>query len=454
MEIFVRDREFYRKMLRIGIPVVLQSAITIGVNLMDTVMLNKLGEIQISASSLANQITNLFHIFCMGVGCGASVMTAQYWGKRDLEPLRQVVTIMLRCITAAGALVMLLALFLPDYLMALFAPGDQAVISAGVEYFTFLAYTYPLYGISLTITLVLRSVSSVRLPLFTSVLVFFINVFFNWVFIFGALGAPRMEIAGAALGTLIARVVEVVIICAFFFHWDSKIGYRPRHLIQSCRGHLSAFCRCSLPVVVSDSLLGVGNTALAMIMGRISSAFVAANAITMVVSRLTNVIIQGVGNASSVLTGNTLGRGEPERAYRQGITFLALGVIFGMAAGGIIWAISPAVVDFYEISPTTRTIAMEQMWAMALLIPFQTLAYITTKGVLRGGGDTRFLMLADILFLWAASIPLGYATGLVWGFGAFWVFLALHIDFILKTVLCIWRFFTKKWIKPVSEVFR
>ena len=123
MEIFVRDREFYRKMLRIGIPVVLQSAITIGVNLMDTVMLNKLGEIQISASSLANQITNLFHIFCMGVGCGASVMTAQYWGKRDLEPLRQVVTIMLRCIIAAGALVMLLALFLPDYLMALFAPG-------------------------------------------------------------------------------------------------------------------------------------------------------------------------------------------------------------------------------------------------------------------------------------------------------------------------------------------
>ena len=450
MQIFVRDRQFYSKMLHIGIPVILQSAITIGVNLMDTVMLAGLGEAQISASSLANQITNLFHVFCMGMGCGASVMTAQYWGKGDISSLRRVVPIMLRIVTVAGLLVMAAAILIPDRLMALFAPGEADVIQAGVRYFTFLAYTFPFYGISLTLTLVLRSVSSVRLPLVASITVFFINVFFNWVFIFGKLGAPRMEIAGAAVGTLIARLVEVAMICGYFFHWEKKIGYRVRHLFLPCRSFLASFCQFSLPVVVSDSLLGVGYTALAMIMGRIGSAFVAANAITMVVSRLTNVIIQGVGNASSVMTGNTIGEGDADTAYRQGITFLALGLIFGVAAGVVIWAISPFVVGFYQISEATRAIAMEQMYAMAILIPFQTMAYVTTKGVLRGGGDTRFLMVADILFLWAASIPLGYAAGLLWGLDAFWVYLALHIDFAIKAVLCTGRFFTKKWIKVVK----
>ena len=448
MAIFVRDRNFYRTMLAIGVPVVLQSAITIGVNLMDTVMLAKLGEAQISASSLANQITNLFHIFCMGVGSGTAVMTAQYWGRRDLDSLRRVVTIMLRLITVIGLIVMALAIFIPDKLMWLFAPGDADVIREGVRYFTFLAYTYPFYGISLTLTLVLRSVGSVRLPLFTSILVFFINVFFNWIFIFGELGAPRMEIAGAAVGTLIARAAEVVIICAYFFH-EKKIGFRLRHLLQPCRTYLASFCKFSLPVVVSDSLLGVGNTALAMIMGRVGSTFVAANAITMVAFRLTNVIIQGVGNASGVITGNTLGMGDTDRAYRQGVTFLALGAILGTAAGVIIWLISPPLVNFYEITEATRAVAMEQMLAMAILTPFQTMAYITTKGVLRGGGDTRFLMVADIIFLWCASVPLGYAAGLVWGWGAFWIFICLHVDFFLKTVLCTARFFTKKWIKPV-----
>ena len=449
MAIFVRDRNFYRTMLAIGVPVVLQSAITIGVNLMDTVMLAKLGEAQISASSLANQITNLFHIFCMGVGSGTAVMTAQYWGRRDLDSLRRVVTIMLRLITVIGLIVMALAIFIPDKLMWLFAPGDADVIREGVRYFTFLAYTYPFYGISLTLTLVLRSVGSVRLPLFTSILVFFINVFFNWIFIFGELGAPRMEIAGAAVGTLIARLAEVVIICGYFFLREKQIGYRVKHLFQPCGAYLASFCKFSLPVVVSDSLLGVGNTALAMIMGRVGSAFVAANAITMVAFRLTNVVIQGVGNASGVITGNTLGMGDTDRAYRQGVTFLAPGAILGTAAGVIIWLISPPLVNFYEITEATRAVAMEQMLAMAILTPFQTMAYITTKGVLRGGGDTRFLMVADIIFLWCASVPLGYAAGLVWGWGAFWIFICLHVDFFLKTFLCTARFFTKKWIKPV-----
>lgn len=445
---YLGDREFYKKVAAIAIPISLQSLITIGVNMMDTIMLGKLGETALSASSLANQFISIFQICCMGIGMGASVLTSRFWGMKDNSSLKKAVTIMFRLCFLFGLLFTAATIVTPEGLMRMYT-SEGPVVQAGVSYFQWSVPCYWLLGFSLTTTIVLRSVGQVRVPLVSSILAFFINIFANWVFIFGNLGAPRMEVAGAALGTLISRIFEFLFICGYFLFVDKRVAYRIKDLALKCRDLLGDYLRVSIPVLVSDSLLAFGNSAVAMVMGRIGASFVSANAITTVTQQLSTVLIQGISNASAIITGHTLGEGHTEKAQKQGVTFLGLGAVIGILAGGLIMAISMPIISFYNITDSTKAIAEELMLAVGFIVIFQSMNSILTKGVLRGGGDTRFLMAADILFLWVASIPLGALAGLVWHLPAFWIYTFLKIDQIIKAVWCVFRLKSQKWIKKV-----
>ena len=227
---YLGDKAFYRRIAAIALPISAQLLITVGVNLMDTVMLSSMGDAQLSASSLGGQFINLFQIFCMGIGMGASVLTSRYWGMRELPSLRKTVTIMLRFAIVLSLAFTAATVIAPAGIMQIYTP-EPDIVEYGVVYLRWLIPTYLCIGLSLTCTLVLRSVGSVHIPLRSSIFAFFVNIFFNWVFIFGHLGAPRMEIAGAALGTLIARLFELVFICTHFFFRDQKIGYRLKNLL-------------------------------------------------------------------------------------------------------------------------------------------------------------------------------------------------------------------------------
>ena len=188
-----------------------------------------------------------------------------------------------------------------------------------------------------------------------------------------------------------------------------------------------------------------------MVYGRLGSNFVSANSIAAVTMQLTTVLIQGMSNASAIITGHTLGEGKVRQAQEQGYTFLALGAIFGLVAAGIIVVIAEPVIGFYKITEETRGIAFQLMDAVAVIVFFQAMNSILTKGVLRGGGDTKFLMVADILFLWVVSIPLGCLAGFVWDFPAFWIYFCIRIDQVIKAVWCVWRLKSGKWIKKIDS---
>ena len=447
----VKDKAFYFKAAGIALPIAAQSLITIGVNIMDTIMVGDLGEVALSATSLANQFINIFHICCMGLGMGASVLTARFWGMKDLVSLRKTITIMLRiCIALATAFALVTAVA-PEFVMGIYSP-EADIIEAGARYFNWSVASYWLLGMSLTMTIVLRSVGQAWLPLLTSIIAFFVNIGANYIFIFGKFGAPEMGVAGAALGTLIARAFEFIMIDGYVFFVDKKIGYRIRDLLGKCSDMLREYLRVSIPVLVSDTLLGLGNSAVAIVMGHIGSSFVSANAITTVTQQLSTVFISGISQSSCMVIGHTLGEGDVQRAKTEGNTFLLLGTAIGVLAGGFIMLISPLIISFYNITPETKAIAQELMLAIGLIVVFQSMNSILTKGVMRGGGDTKFLMVADILFLWIVSIPVGAIAGLVLHLPAFWIYVCLKLDQIIKAIWCIGRFRSNLWIKAVHGV--
>lgn len=459
MKLFRKEPEFYKKVFVIAIPIALQSLISIGVNMLDTIMVGSLGDNALSATSLANSFISIYHIFCMGLGMGASVLVSRYWGMKGSgndgegqagRALKQTVALMLRLTLALATLFAVVTLIMPETLMHMYTTESE-IIKQGAIYFRYSVITYFFLGTSLTSTIVLRSVGQVKLPLFVSIGAFFVNLCANYVFIFGKFGAPRMEVAGAALGTLIARVFEAVCIVGYLLVYDKRIAFKFKDLFMKTGSLIGEYIKISIPVLISDGILALGSNSVSMVIGRLGGAFVAANAITAVTQQLSTVVIQGVSQAGAIVTGQTLGTGEKDKTMSQGYMFLGLGFALGAVSAIFITALkNPIIASYSNVSDEARTIANQLMLAISLIIIFQATNSIMTKGVLRGGGDTKTLMVADNIFLWAVSIPLGILAGFVFKMSAFWIYVFLKSDQILKTFWCVWRLRTGKWIKKIS----
>ena len=446
---FETDRSFYKKLFMIALPLAAQNIITVGVNLVDNMMLGQLGETAMSASTQANHYITLFQFCIMGISMGSAVLTSRFWGAKDIRSLKQAVTIALRIAILMALGVTVISAVFAEPILRLYST-DAVVIREGVRYLLWSLPTFLLTALSTVCTNVLRSVNLGRVPLAASIAAFAVNIGANYIFIFGKAGAPAMGVAGAALGTVIARVLETAIICGYFFFRDSRISYRIRDLFGRCRGLVREYLRTSIPVLVSDGLLGVGDNALAVIMGRIGDQFVAATSIINVTQRVTTILISSISFASCFMIGQVLGEGDRYRAKKQGTTFFALGIVIGTLAACLVQLIKGPIINVYNITEDTRTIAFALMNAISIIIVFRSTNSILTKGVLRAGGDTRFLMVADVLFLWVVAIPLGALTGIVWKLPPFWVYLFLYSDQILKAIWCVFRLHGGKWIKHIS----
>ena len=426
--------------------------------MLDTIMVGSLGETALSATSLANSFISIYHIFCMGLGMGASVLVSRYWGMKKAadgheeeagHALKQTVCLMLRITVGLAAIFALLTLLMPSVLMKMYT-NDSEIIRLGDIYFRWSVITYFFLGTGLVSTIVLRSVGQVRLPLYVSIGAFFVNLGANYAFIFGKFGAPRMEVAGAALGTLIARLFEAAMILGYLFCVDKKIRFRVKDLFMKTSSLIGEYIRISIPVLVSDAILAIGNNSVAMVIGHLGAAFVAANAITSVTQQLSTVVIQGVSQAGAIVTGQTLGQGDRHKTMDQGWMFLGLGFALGALSAVFIMAVSHPIISTYNVSEETVNIAGQLMAAISVIIIFRATNSIMTKGVLRGGGDTKILMLADNIFLWVLSIPFGCLAGFVFHWPAFWIYIAIKADDIVKTFWCIGRLRSEKWIKKIS----
>lgn len=459
MKLFRKEPDFYKRVFIIAIPIALQSLISIGVNMLDTIMVGSLGDTALSATSLANSFISIYHIFCMGLGMGASVLVSRYWGMKDGpedengsadRALKMTVALMLRLTLLLATLFAFATLIMPSTLMRMYT-DDPAIIEQGAIYFRYSVITYFFLGTSLTSTIVLRSVGQVKLPLFVSIGAFFVNLGANYIFIFGHFGAPRMEVAGAALGTLIARIFEAVCIVGYLLFKDKRIAFRFNHLFMDTKILVGEYIKICIPVLISDGILAIGSNSVSMVIGHLGGAFVAANAITAVTQQLSTVVIQGVSQAGAIVTGQTLGSGEKEKTMAQGYMFLGLGLVLGFISAIFIVALkNPIIASYSNVSDEAVAIAHKLMIAISLVIVFQATNSIMTKGVLRGGGDTKVLMLADNIFLWAISLPLGILAGFVFKLTPFWIYICLKSDQIIKTFWCVIRLRSGKWIKKIS----
>ncbi|MBE6992196.1 MAG: MATE family efflux transporter [Ruminococcaceae bacterium] len=449
MHFELRNKSFFTKTFKLMLPVILQQLITVGINFLDNLMIGGFGETQIAAAAFGNQFYSLFQFICMGLGSGAVVMSSQFWGRKELEPMRVTAAIALRVTVAICAAFTLIAVLFPSAIMRCFT-NDAAIIAEGTPYMRLIGTTFLLAGLSSTATYLLRSVGTVNISLIGSIVAFLLNLFFNWVFIFGKFGVPRLELVGAAVGTIIARMFEFCFVFGYFVFKDDKFAFRLKHFILSGAGLLKQYVKFSVPVLVSDTLLGLSLSLTSVIVGHVGENLAAASSIVGSAVQLISVVNVGMSGASAVVIGNTIGEGDIPRAKREGNTYILISILFGLLVIPVLMLLENPYIGMYNITDTTREITHGMLVCTYFMLPIQTMAYVTSKGILRGGGDTKFLLFADSTMVWFVSLPLGALSGLVWNLGPVITYFFLRVEFPLKGLICLARYITGKWVKEIS----
>lgn len=446
----VREKAFYKQLLTISVPIALQNLISFGMSMMDTVMLGSLGEKQISASSIANQPYFIFTVFLFGLASGASVLTAQYWGKKDTAAISRVLAISLRASVIFSLVFGFVVLIFPEFVMSLYTP-DAEVIKLGAQFLRIIGFSYILSAISTTYLYILRSVENVKLPLTINFTSFVVNVILNWVLIFGKFGIPAMGIRGSATATLTARSVELVLALIYAFRFDKKLKIKLSTFLSIDKLLLKDFIHYSTPVVVNETLWATGASLQSVIVGHISSQVVAANSIAGVVQRLAMVAIMGVANFSAIAVGKQIGAGNAKKAKAYASTMLILSVIIGAVSSAFILSIRGPFLSIYSVDALTKSYSSSIMAVYAISTFFACINYTIIIGVLRGGGDTRFAMFTDLMTMWFIGLPLGFTAGLILKLPIPFVFLLMTMDEPVKAVVGFIRFKSGKWLKNVTR---
>ncbi|EGS9998741.1 MATE family efflux transporter [Clostridium perfringens] len=448
--IITRDKRFYRLLFSIALPIAVQNLITFMVSMVDTLMVGALGEIQLSAVSIANNLFFVLTILMFGLAGGSNIMISQYWGKGNVKTIHKILAIMYRVCLLITGIFIFIALFLPKYFMGIFTT-DKAVIDFGASYLRIVCRGYLFYSITNCTIMMLRSVKTVSISIIVYTASLVVNSILNWILIFGNLGAPELGIRGAAIATVCARITEFSIVLVFMFIYERKIGLKIEHLLKLDKEILKDYVGLCTPVLCNELLWAIGASMISVIVGRMGTEVVAANSINGVAHQFVTVFIFGMSNATAVIIGNTIGEGKKEKAKEYAYSIGIFSVVMGCISGLMILLIKPFVVNFYNVSYSTKLIAMEIMNVTSGIIVFQSLASNFMMGVLRGGGDAKFVLINDLIFMWLVAIPGGFFVAFVLELPVALVFLVIKCDEILKSLTSVYRVISGKWVNDVTK---
>jgi len=451
--VFDSDRAFFKALGRLAVPIALHTFVITALNFIDTVMIGRLGEVEIAAVAIANQVFFLFMLFLFGAGSAAAIFTAQYWGRGDIAGIRRTVGAAL-VPSLAGALVFFSAArFIPELVFRVFTE-DQAVSTLGSDYLRVIAPSYFATAITVLFAAVMRSTGNARLPLKVSAVSVALNAGLNLVLIFGVGPFPALGVVGAALATTIARTGEVMVLVALAFRKREPVAGSPREWFAFSPGFLALYWRTSVPVLLNEIGWASGMTAYVAVFARIGTETVAAYNIADVVFRLLFVVFIGSGSATAVLIGNTIGAGRPDLAARRARVIMIATPLLGLAMGLLAMAMAPFVPRLYAVAPHVREIVTHIMLVFVLVAPLKVCNLHIVVGLLRSGGDTTFSLLVDVGILWVVGVPLVAVAGLAWGIAPALVFLCTGVEELVKLAFGVRRILSGRWINDLTRVDR
>lgn len=430
---FTRDQSFYQTFFPLLLVITLQQLAALTVNMADNIMLGRYTELALSGATLVNQIQFTLQQLAAGIGMGIVVLASQYWGQRRTEPIKKIINIGVKFGIIVGILFFLISKLAPVAVLSIFT-NDQAVIAEGVRYLNVICWTYLVFSVSNSLMYSLQSVETAAIGTIMSISTICINICLNYCFIYGNFGAPELGIVGAAIATLVSRIVELVIILIYVLFIDRKLNMKLKELLCFDFTYLRDYIKVSTPIVLSGLLWGVAQAAQTAVLGHISATVIAANSIAIVIFQIFAVVGMSCANVASVTTGKTIGAGKLEKVRSYAKTMQALFLLIGIFFGGLMFLLKDVIVGFYSVSEETKTLAVHFLTVLSVTTIGTCYEYPVESGIIAGGGETRYAAWVDNLFMWLFTIPSAFLSAFVFHFPPVVTFCFLKADQILKCI--------------------
>lgn len=448
-KIQINRKEFYRNLTRLALPIMLQSLMLASVAAGDALMLGKIAQDEMTAVSLATQIQFVQNMFLAAIAAAGAILGAQYWGKGDRRTLEDIFNMILRFCGIISVLFFLACELMPGQLMHIFA-NDAALIAIGSSYLRIAGWSYLLTGISQCYLTMMKVSDHVKPGALISSCAVLLNIALNAVFIFGLLGAPRMQARGAALATTISRIIELAL-CIIVSSRASYIRPVMSRFIKQSKQLKTDFLRQCLPLLGGSLCWGVGFTSYTAIMGHMGTDAAAANSVAAVVRDLICCMCNGIGSAAGIMVGNELGAGRLDLGKAFGIKLKNISYGIGLLSTALVLAVTPFILNMVVLTDQARAYLTGMMVIMSFYMIGRCVNTVTINGVLDGGGDTIFDLYSLIVCMWLIAIPLALVGAFVLHWHPLAVYACTCLDEVGKIPWVMARFRKYKWVQDLTR---
>lgn len=442
-----RKDHFWSELFKVAIPISIQYLINQLLVMIDNIMIGSLHENNITAVTICTTFLWLSTMFFMGTGEGLVIVSAKAYGQKDISKIKRTFSVVALINVLVAVLLFLVISLIPEKILLVYSNIPE-VMEAGVVYLKYARYTVLFGAVSTSITMLLQSVKSVRVGLVSSIASCILNVVLNWLLIFGNLGFPQLGVRGAAIATVGAKIIEMLIVLFYFFFMDKKIRFRLSDFrLEKDKYDLQILFKTTYPLLLIDILTNLVSSVQTMITGHISQYYVAANSIVHNSWVIPTIFSYGLSNAASVMVGNELGKGKKEEIVSYGRKFLYFSIALGIFNACMVQVLLPVISSFYDVEQATLILARKMGYYASITTFFNTVSTIVCTGVIKSTGKTQILLVIDLVSNWLLAIPFGYLAAFVLGWPAETLYLILRGGNIVKTIWGIYQITSDKWIQ-------
>lgn len=443
-------KEFYKLTLRTVLPLMLQSILTSSVNFIDQLMVGKLGVAEIAAVGVANKIYSLFYLVLYGTCCACVMFVSQYWGRRDVEGIRRVMGMTCTVTVSLGVLVTILTALFPRQCMMLFTQ-DEAVIVSGTGYLRAISASYLLLSLIYPINYLLRGMTRVQIVLCSATLSVVMNVISNYAFIFGHCGMPRLGVAGAAVGTVVTRGTELLVLIIYLILSHNEVLRDMGGLFRYNGKQFLEFMKKALPLAGNEFLWGVGTTLYLVVYGHMGTAALAAMSIMNTIQTMEQTFGLSLSSSAAVIVGNEIGKGNKEEVFTCARRFHRLAVLVGVVTAVVIFLLIYPITYLYGILGTETGDYLQQcLVVLCCMLPFHCYNSMNIEGLFRSGGDVKLVLLMDTGGIWLVGLTMTYLTGEILGLAPVIVYGSLFAVEIYKLIIGMCRYRSGKWLHQLT----
>lgn len=448
--LFTRDRGFYRTLFSMLSFVAMQNLVAYSVNMADNIMLGSYSQSALSGAAIVNQIFFIVQQLSLSIGNSLVVLSSQYWGKKETGPIRTLTGITVRFGFLCSILILLLCTIWPYQLLSLFT-SDEAILAQGTEYLSLLKWTFVLFMISNILMAVMRSVRTVNISFYISIMSLIVNVCINYTLIYGNFGFPEMGVRGAAIGTLVARVLEFAVVVTYVLIFDRKIRLKLSDLIRKDSSLSRDYRKVAIPLITSTMVWSLSVPMQTAILGHLSEDAIAANSVATTFYQYLKVIVMAMASTSSVIIGNTIGSGNIGKVKAAARTLSVIFVCLGLILGSILFLLRYPLLSLYSLSPTATALATDLIALMSLIMVGMSYQMPVISGIFQGGGDVRFTMALNMISVWLIVMPLSFLSAFYWKLPVVLVVLAIQSDQLFKCIPAFFHLRSYKWIRKLTR---